>query len=201
MFSASSRPRATEGTAASAPNGTIVTIDAGGYELFTFHGLPLARLSVPLRRSGVPDALLQGTVSSSNSNLPGFTRYVGDTRIALDGDPLVPVQSCSFNPSLGLYQCGYGTAPIRSGPLGAASLLVVEPPQTSFDPFRFLRAFDTASGEELWRGRLPAAGHATPMTYRLSSQGRQYVVVAAGGHGILGSAVGDSVVAFALPKR
>ena len=50
----------------------------------------------------------------------------------------------------------------------------------------YLRAFETETGEELWRARLPNGGHATPMTYRLREDGRQYVVIAAGGHGMLG---------------
>ena len=62
---------------------------------------------------------------------------------------------------------------------------------------RYLRAFDAASGAELWLGRLPAAGVATPMTYVW--QGRQYVVIAAGGHGEAGAETGDAIVAFALP--
>ncbi len=62
---------------------------------------------------------------------------------------------------------------------------------------RYLRAFDAHSGAELWRGRLPAPAMATPMTYVW--QGRQYVVVAAGGHGEVGTKTGDTLVAFALP--
>jgi len=62
----------------------------------------------------------------------------------------------------------------------------------------YLRAFDTTTGEELWKGRLPAGGQATPMTYRTRADGRQFVVIAAGGHGTLGTALGDSLVAFAL---
>jgi quinoprotein glucose dehydrogenase len=61
----------------------------------------------------------------------------------------------------------------------------------------FLRAFDVETGAELWRGRLPAGGQATPMTYVLN--GRQYIVIASGGHGGMGSTKGDYVVAFALP--
>jgi quinoprotein glucose dehydrogenase len=64
---------------------------------------------------------------------------------------------------------------------------------------RFLRAFDIETGAELWKGRLPSAGHATPATYRLRPDGKQYVVIAAGGHQLLGSKAGDSIVAFALP--
>ena len=60
-----------------------------------------------------------------------------------------------------------------------------------------LRAFDADTGQVLWAGELPYGGHATPMTYAVG--GRQYVVIAAGGHPVLGSEVGDSVVAFALP--
>ncbi len=63
----------------------------------------------------------------------------------------------------------------------------------------YLRAFDVDTGEELWKGRLPAGGQATPLTYRLHENGKQYVVIAAGGHGRMGTTVGDSVVAFALP--
>ncbi len=46
----------------------------------------------------------------------------------------------------------------------------------------YLRAFDLATGAELWKGRLPAGGQATPMSYRLDADGPQYVVIAAGGH-------------------
>jgi quinoprotein glucose dehydrogenase len=63
----------------------------------------------------------------------------------------------------------------------------------------YLRAFDVETGKELWKGRLPAGGQATPMSYRSNANGRQYVVIAAGGHGRLGTDIGDSVVAFALP--
>ena len=63
----------------------------------------------------------------------------------------------------------------------------------------YLRAFDTDTGEELWKGRLPAGGQATPLTYRTGEDEKQYVVIAAGGHGLMGTKLGDSVVAFALP--
>jgi quinoprotein glucose dehydrogenase len=61
----------------------------------------------------------------------------------------------------------------------------------------YLRAFDASSGEELWKGRLPAGGQATPMTYEW--EGRQYVVIAAGGHSTSTTTRGDFMVAFALP--
>jgi quinoprotein glucose dehydrogenase len=62
----------------------------------------------------------------------------------------------------------------------------------------FLRAHDAETGAELWRDRLPAAGAANPMTYEAA--GRQYVVIAAGGHGKLATRRGDWVVAYALPQ-
>jgi quinoprotein glucose dehydrogenase len=62
----------------------------------------------------------------------------------------------------------------------------------------FLRAFDNATGEELWKGRLPAGPQATPMTYRLSPQGKQFVVIAAGGHKYMRTKLGDYLVAFSL---
>jgi quinoprotein glucose dehydrogenase len=65
----------------------------------------------------------------------------------------------------------------------------------------YLRAYDLATGRQLWSGRLPAGGQATPMTYRSDKSGRQFVVVAAGGHSGLGTRSGDAVVAFALPQR
>jgi quinoprotein glucose dehydrogenase len=57
----------------------------------------------------------------------------------------------------------------------------------------YLRAFDTATGVELWRGQLPAGARATPMTYSVG--GKQYVVIAVGGGDDWGK--GDWVVAFA----
>jgi quinoprotein glucose dehydrogenase len=64
---------------------------------------------------------------------------------------------------------------------------------------RYIRAFDLETGRELWKHPLPAGGQATPMTYRAGKDERQYVVIAAGGHGPLGVPRGDTVVAFALP--
>jgi quinoprotein glucose dehydrogenase len=63
----------------------------------------------------------------------------------------------------------------------------------------YLRAFDLADGKTLWEGRLPAGGQATPMTYFLEKTGKQYVVIAAGGHARIGTTPGDYLVAYALP--
>jgi quinoprotein glucose dehydrogenase len=63
---------------------------------------------------------------------------------------------------------------------------------------KFLRGFDAASGEEIWTRRLPYTASATPMTYRLRKDSRQFLVIAAGGHGW--SQPGDALMAFALPR-
>ncbi|WP_175943750.1 glucose/quinate/shikimate family membrane-bound PQQ-dependent dehydrogenase [Caballeronia sp. BCC1704] len=63
----------------------------------------------------------------------------------------------------------------------------------------YLRAFSTDTGEELWHTRLPAGGQATPMTYE--ANGKQYVLIAAGGHGSFLTKLGDYVIAYALPEK
>ena len=60
----------------------------------------------------------------------------------------------------------------------------------------FFRAFNIENGELLWSAKLPAGGQATPMTYVW--EGKQYVVIAAGGHGKFGTKLGDYIVAYAL---
>jgi quinoprotein glucose dehydrogenase len=72
-------------------------------------------------------------------------------------------------------------------------------PSGTFSVLPFLRAFKTETGELLWKGRLPAGGRATPMTYRLRPDGKQFVVIAAGGHKYLRTKMGGSVVAYVLP--
>jgi len=61
----------------------------------------------------------------------------------------------------------------------------------------FIRAFDSETGREIWKFELPASAQATPMSHSIG--GKQYLVVAAGGHGKLGTKQGDYVVAFSLP--
>ncbi|WP_208646336.1 glucose/quinate/shikimate family membrane-bound PQQ-dependent dehydrogenase [Mesorhizobium waimense] len=63
----------------------------------------------------------------------------------------------------------------------------------------YLRAYDLTSGRQLWKARLPAGGQSTPMTYTVAD-GRQFVVIVAGGHGSVGTKPGDYVMAYTLPK-
>ena len=60
-----------------------------------------------------------------------------------------------------------------------------------------LRAIDIETGEEVWSVVLPAGGQATPMTYE--AEGRQIVVINAGGHDFMETPIGDYFIAYALP--
>ena len=83
------------------------------------------------------------------------------------------------------------------GPITTASGLTF----VASTPDPAIRAFDTVSGKELWIGELPTSARSTPMTYQ-GADGRQYLVICAGGHAIKGMApLGDYVVAFALDKH
>ena len=89
---------------------------------------------------------------------------------------------------------GNSGVPNFGGPMATASGLIFI--GAAMDDY--LRAFDGASGRQLWRARLPAGGQATPMTYVWKH--RQYVVIAAGGHSKTDTKRGDEVIAFVLPK-
>ena len=100
----------------------------------------------------------------------------------------------TWNVPLGSFIPGKNTGTITlGGPIATAGGLVF----TAATMDNFLRAFDSDSGQELWKFELPAGGQATPMTYTLN--GKQYLVIAAGGHGKLGTKQGDYVLAFSLP--
>lgn len=88
-------------------------------------------------------------------------------------------------------------SPALGGPIVTAGGLVFM--AGTLDPAIY--AYDIETGKQLWRGGLPTSARATPMTFR-GSDGRQYVVIAAGGHGVKGLApLGDYLVAFALPAE
>jgi len=95
---------------------------------------------------------------------------------------------------LGSFIPGKNTGTINlGGPMATAGGLVF----TSAAMDNLLRAFDSETGKELWSFELPAGGQATPMTYSIN--GKQYLVICAGGHGKLGTKQGDFVMAFTLP--
>jgi len=66
---------------------------------------------------------------------------------------------------------------------------------------RKLRAYDTATGRELWSYDLPAIAAASPMSFVSGEDGRQYVVIASGGHYALPGPQAAAILAFALPGK
>jgi quinoprotein glucose dehydrogenase len=95
---------------------------------------------------------------------------------------------------LGSFISGMNTGTITlGGPIATGGGLVF----TAAAMDNYLRAFDSETGNEVWKFELPAGGQATPMTYSLN--GKQYLVICAGGHGKLGTKQGDYVLAFRLP--
>jgi quinoprotein glucose dehydrogenase len=69
---------------------------------------------------------------------------------------------------------------------------------TVIDPA--IRAFDVETGKEIWKFDLPAPGAATPMTYQARPGGKQFLVIAAGGHSkVTEEKQSDEIVAFTLP--
>lgn len=107
-----------------------------------------------------------------------WKRRIGTIRDSLPGIPLPP------------FKMG---VPMLGGSISTAgNLMFVGGTQDNY-----IRAINVTNGDELWKGRLPAGGQATPMTYE--SNGKQYVVIMAGGHGSFGTKMGDALVAYALP--
>jgi quinoprotein glucose dehydrogenase len=95
---------------------------------------------------------------------------------------------------LGSYSTELQTGTVNfGGPIVTAGGLVF----TAAAVDNHLRAFDAENGKEIWKFGLPASAQATPMTYTVN--GKQYLVIAAGGHGKLGTKQGDYLLAFTLP--
>jgi quinoprotein glucose dehydrogenase len=61
-----------------------------------------------------------------------------------------------------------------------------------------IRAIDIRTGKTIWSAPLPAGGQATPIVYQ--EDGREYLVIFAGGHHFMETPMGDSVIAYALPR-
>ncbi|MBC7282000.1 membrane-bound PQQ-dependent dehydrogenase, glucose/quinate/shikimate family [Hoeflea sp.] len=85
--------------------------------------------------------------------------------------------------------------PNNGGPLVTAGGLIFIAAATD----DLLRAIDIETGDVVWQTVLPAGGQATPMTYEVD--GRQYLVIAPGGHHFMETPIGDYVIAYALPDR
>jgi quinoprotein glucose dehydrogenase len=104
--------------------------------------------------------------------------------------PLGTIPSMSANPQA----ASWGSPNFGGAVTTAGGLVFIA---GALDPR--IRAFDVETGRELWSAVLPAGGQATPMTFQLGPDRKQFVVIAAGGHATMRTQMGDSVVAFALP--
>jgi quinoprotein glucose dehydrogenase len=114
---------------------------------------------------------------------------IGPDRIPCTPPPFGALVAVNLRTGARLWEAPLDT-PNLGGPIATAGRLVFM--AGTLD--RMIRAFDLDSGKELWKAPLPAGGRATPMTYE--HDGRQFIVIAAGGGNEFGT--GDAIVAFAL---
>lgn len=142
-----------------------------------------------------PDEAL-GAGGSAMGGTPfavNMAALVGPNGTPCGGSPYGRVVATDLKTGKQLWSVPHGSMPGGgAGSVGTGGTIVTAGGlvfvAASRDPY--LRAYDAASGRELWKGRLPAPGTGTPMTYVVG--GRQYVVVATGGE------KGDSLVSFAI---
>ena len=211
------------------PHGTIVSpgyiggVNWGGIVFDEPRQRVIAAVNhLPMLVTLVPQAELQEQMSSGNFPNSEFAKQAG-TPYAMRREPLLSpwglpctappwgtLVSVDLRRNRIVWQVPLGStagvgpwfAPTRDfgmpnmgGPIATAGDLVFV--GAAMDSY--FRAFDIETGRELWKHRLPAGGQATPMTYRAGRDQRQFVVIAAGGHGVLNTPRGDYVIAFTLP--
>lgn len=137
-------------------------------------------------------------VHSEKGKFWGQTRPPWGTLVAIDmkeGNKLweKPL-GFMMNPQEVPQAAEWGSINLGGTLLTAGGLIFVA---ATFD--NFFRAFDVETGKLLWQYELPASGNATPMSYFVN--GKQYIVIAAGGHGKMPFAkLGDALMAFALTE-
>jgi quinoprotein glucose dehydrogenase len=163
----------------------------------------------------------EGTTSEAFAFIQEGTPYAMDRKVFLN--PLgVPCQEPPYGRLTVIdlktgkkrWSLPFGTAR-HAGPLGLSSFLPLRMGAPNLggslatagglifigaSQDRQFRAIDISNGRELWRTELPAIGAATPMTYRSAKTGKQYVVIAAGGHPGLPGPSGGNLIAYALPE-
>ncbi len=140
------------------------------------------------RNAGAPYVLLREPWTARGIRPCGPTPWGAVSALNLD------TGKTAWQTPLGTKIPGMKTGTMNvGGPIVTAGGLVF----TAASQEPLLRAFDAATGKELWDGKLPVPAQATPMTYKIN--GKQYVVVSDGGSSSFGTATGNSVVAFALP--
>ena len=189
------------GSAAVSPNGEIVVTNVNHLG-FIVRLIPQEKLGE--ERKAAADNRLTGEFGPQRGSAYAMYRepFLTPGRLPCFAPPWGTVVATNANTGKRLWAVPLGqfapNVPEGSlnlgGPILTAGGLVFT--AAAVDPT--LRAFDSGSGRVLWQAILPASAQATPMTYELD--GRQFVVISAGGHGKLRTKQGDAVVAFALPK-
>jgi quinoprotein glucose dehydrogenase len=140
------------------------------------------------RQTGAPYGMYRETFLSPGHRLP-CTPPPWGTIVAVD----LFSGKKTWDVPLGSHIPGQTTGAVNfGGPIVTAGGLIFT--AASWDGH--LRAFEAETGKEIWSYELPAGGQATPMTYSIG--GKQYLAIAAGGHGKFGTKQGDYVLAFTL---
>lgn len=144
-------------------------------------------------QTGAPYGVFRRPLLSPGAHLPCVTPPWGMLS-AID----LSVGKIRWQVPLGSFQPGHvpeGTISLGGPIVTAGDLIFIA---GTLDPF--IRAFDVETGKELWKSELPTSAHATPMTYQLKPDGKQFVVISSGGNPhIDGEKKGDAVIAFTLP--
>jgi hypothetical protein len=132
-----------QATVNAAAGTTVLTVDASGYDLFSFHGVASSWVSVPLRRTSAGAGTLLGKVSSTNQLFNQFSGHVGDSRTFLADAPTIPVTGCSPNLPTLSFDCSYGPGALRPGPVRTLSFVAVNVPSSfaSYNAQTFLRGY------------------------------------------------------------
>jgi glucose dehydrogenase len=157
-----------------------------------------------------PPAQIPEGESARQYTLTGYRRFVDPDGFPATATPWGTLNALDLKTGSYLWQIPLGQYPELAargmadtgsenygGPIVTAGGLVFIA-ATNFD--HKIRAFDKTTGKLLWEATLPFAGNATPATYEVN--GRQFVVIAAGGSGMNPRGpTGGVYVAFALPQR
>lgn len=123
-------------------NLSIVTVEAPGYDVVSYHGVPVSSISLPLQRSNVSPGRVLGTVSSTNQQFSQYDLFVADSR-QFDLDEPVLSAGCSASAAILGWDCAYGPADLRLGaPRVISSFAVLPPIDTfNFNAKSFLRGY------------------------------------------------------------
>jgi len=195
------------------PQRIVSTIKNGKGRMPGFPNLPEDQLSslVQFLTSG-ENKELRGAGTTSETmryRFTGYHRFLDPEGYPAVEPPWGTLNAIDLNTGAYLWKIPFGEYPALAaqgkhdtgtenygGPIVTAGGLVFIG-ATNYD--KKFRAFDKSTGELLWETTLPFAGNATPITYEVN--GRQFVVIAAGGGKDPGSPSGGKYAAFALPKN